>query len=171
MKKTLFIVILSVVLIGSVFIFSSCTAPRPKPVSQLPPPQQQQSPHGMQSEVDPSKIGTPTVVPKGETPDRHIKKYYDAYKAKKWEEAYELLPAVSKAKETVDQFKQSRSQMMITDYSIGLPVETQEGGVDLVKIPVDIKSSGMEFTTTWIFEKQKDGSLIVKQTQTSMGGN
>lgn len=170
MKK----VIITFSILFAIFMFallvSSCSAPKPKPLNQLPPPSQNVSPHGGQL-TTPTAVGTPTVVPKGKKPEDHVRRYYEAYKAKRWKEAFELLPAISKAREkSPEAFGQSRSKMPIDSYSISLAVETKEGTKNIVKIPVKVKSSGMDFQTTWIFEKRPDGSYIVRETRTTLGG-
>lgn len=171
MKKFLLTLLSLMVIFTFVLVISSCSTPEPQPLSQLPPPGQTTlSPHGGEL-TTPAAVGTPTVVPKGTKPEDHVKNYYEAYKAGRWEEAFDLLPAVSKAREkSPEAFGQSRSQMPIESYSISTAIETAEGTRTVVKIPVKLKSSGMEFQTTWVFEKNPDGTHIVKETQTALGG-
>lgn len=157
------------VLVLSIFIITSCSSKKPEAVNQVP--EGQQSPHtSMSQEVSPSEIGTPTVIPAGTDLKDYVKNYYQAYLAGEWEEAYQLLPAISKARETTQQFQESRSQMPIESYSIGSPVETQKDTTTVVSVPVEVKSSGMQFQTSWVFEKRKDGSYILKETVTALGG-
>lgn len=164
MRKYLIIFLLAVL---AVFILSSCSRSKPQPINQLPPAEQT-NPHFSQQDIDPSKVGTPTVVPADTSLEDYIKEYYEAYMAGDFARAYELLPAVNKARETSEAFAQSRSQMPITSYDIGLPVESQEGTVTVVRVPVNVDSAGMKFETTWVFEKQSDGSYILRETVTAL---
>jgi len=169
MKTFRLIVFGTMLVVMAGLVLSSCSS-TPQPSSQLPPPPTTTlAPHGSVA-TTPTEVGTPTVVPKGTRPEDHIKKYYDAYMAGKWEVAYELLPAISKAKEPFESYKQSRGSMPITQYSIGTPVESKEGTKTVVKYPVDITSSGMQFQTVWTFIKNDDGSYIVDSMQTAIGG-
>lgn len=169
MKKTALLIIGVALVVGSAFALASCTS-SPQPSAQLPAPPATTLPAHGSAVTTPTEVGTPTVVAKGVKPEDHIKKYYDAYIAGKWEEAYELLPAISKAKEPLESYRQSRASMPITSYSIGVPVESKEGTRSVVRYPVDVNSSGMQFQTTWTFIKQSDGSYIVDSMQTAIGG-
>lgn len=162
--KKYFLIFLAVL---TIFILTSCAKSQPQPINQLPPVQQN-NPHFSQQDVDPSQVGTPTVVPANTSLEDYIKEYYEAYMAGDFAKTYELLPAINKARETSEAFAQSRSQMPINSYDIGLPVEAQEGTATVVRIPVTIDSSGMKFETTWVFEKQEDGSYILRETVTAL---
>lgn len=166
MKKAL--TILSAVLISAllVFVLASCTKQEPQPVQNLPQ-MSQNNPH-FSTTATPEKVGPPTVVPKDKTPEQWVKEYYEAYKKGDFEKAYSYLPAISKARETTENFKSSRAQMPITSFEVGTPVETKEGTATLVKVPVKLDSAGMQFETTWVFEKQADGTFIAKETQTAI---
>jgi hypothetical protein len=164
-KSSVFLAFFSI--FYAVIFVTGCTKQEPQPAFN------QQggvaNPHMFQTTVTPEKVGPPTVLPQGKKPEEWVKEYYEAYKKGDFEKAYSYLPAVNKARETTENFKSSRSQMPITSFNIGTPVETKEGTATLIKIPVDIQSAGMNFQTTWVFEKRPDGTLIVKETQTSLG--
>jgi hypothetical protein len=164
--KERFLVIFLVLILFSVSALSSCTKREPQPVQNMP--QMPVNPHATTT-ATPEKVGPPTVLPKDKTPEEWVKEYYEAYKKGDFEKAYSYLPAVSKARETTENFKASRSTMPITSFEIGNPVETKEGTATLVKIPVRLDSSGMEFETTWIFEKRPDGTFIARETRTAIG--
>lgn len=164
MRKQILIILLAGLLI---FLLASCSKSQPQPINQLPPTEQT-NPHFSQQDADPSQVGTPTVVPADTSLEDYVKEYYEAYMNGDFDSAYELLPAVNKARETSEAFAQSRAQMPITSYNIGLPVETQEGTATVIRIPVEIDSSGMKFETTWVFEKQEDGSYILRETVTAL---
>lgn len=148
-------------------ILSGCTKPEPQPISN--PGQNAMNPHMFQTTIPPEKLGPPTVLPKDVKPEDWVKDYYEAYKNGDFEKAYRYLPALNKARETTEAFKSSRQQMQITSYKIERVEETTEGTATIVRVPVTLESNGMTFKTTWIFEKQPDGSFIVKATQTAIG--
>lgn len=149
------------------FFATGCTKSEPQPITEMN--QNQPNPHMFQTTVTPEKVGPPTVLPSGTKPEEWVKQYYEAYKNGNFEKAYTYLPAINKARETTENFINSRKQMPITSYSIETPVETKEGTATLIKVPVNITSSGMSFMTTWVFEKTPDGKIIVKETQTALG--
>jgi|GEM_PF-5908712 len=155
------------VLLLTAFMFASCTKQEPKPLTNQPGTMT--NPHMFQTTVTPEKVGPPTVLPKGKKPEEWVKEYYEAYQKGDFEKAYSYLPAINKARETTENFKASRTQMPITSFKIGTPVETKEGTATLIKVSVDIESSGMNFQTTWVFEKRPDGSLVARETQTALG--
>ncbi len=150
-----------------VLLLTSCAKQEPQSLNPAQP-QGSLTPHTFTTET-PENVGPPTVVPSNMKPEEWVKEYYEAYKKGDFEKAYGYLPAVNKARETTENFKSSRSTMPITGYTIKAGEETQEGTATLYKIPVEINSNGMVFVTTWVFEKQKDGTYIVKQTVTAMG--
>lgn len=166
MKKTAAVFFIFT-LFYTAFILTGCTKQEPKPITNQPGTMT--NPHMFQTTVTPENVGPPTELPEGVKPEEWVKEYYEAYLKGDFEKAYSYLPAINKARETTENFKASRTQMPITSYKIGTPIETKEGTATLIKVPVDIESSGMKFQTTWIFEKRSDGSLIVRETQTALG--
>lgn len=164
--KAKFFLAITLIIVFIALTLTSCTKKEPQPVQNLP--QMPVNPH-MTTTATPEKVGPPTVLPKDKSPEEWVKEYYEAYKKGDFEEAYQYLPAINKARETTENFKASRSTMPITSFEIGKPVETKEGTATLVKIPVKIDSSGMAFETTWIFEKRPDGTFIAKETRTAIG--
>lgn len=164
LKRVLLVSALFLLLVSTL---SGCTKPEPQPISS--PGQGMTNPHTFQTTVPPEKVGPPTVLPKDVRPEDWVRSYYEAYKKGDFEKAYTYLPALNKARETTEAFKSSRQQMPITSFRIEPAEETREGTATVVRVPVTIESSGMNFKTTWIFEKQPDGTFIVKATQTAIG--
>lgn len=154
-------------LILTVVLLAGCTKSEPQPVQNLP--QNQANPHMFQTTVTPEKVGPPTVLPKGKSPEEWVKEYYDAYAKGDFKKAYAYLPAINKARETTENFEASRKQMPITSYRIGTPEEVKEGTATLVNVPVTLESSGMSFQTIWVFEKRADGTFVAKETRTALG--
>lgn len=159
------------ILIGVLsLLFSGCTKSEPQPITKNQN-QNVQNPHMFQTTVTPEKIGPPTVLPKDKKPEQWVKEYYELYSKGDFEKAYSYLPAISKARETTESFKNSRKQMPISSFEIGTPTETTEGTVTIVKVPVNLNSGGMSFQTTWIFEKRPDGTYIAKETKTALSSS
>lgn len=147
-----------VAIIASVASLSSVACKKDEEVSQQPQqPQQQQIP--------PEKVGPPTYVPKGTTVEEYVVKYYDAYKKKKWAEAYKMLPALNKAKENEKGFAQIRATMPINEYVVS--EVAKKGDLSSVNVSYSLGNQG-NWTTVWTFRKKGD-KLIAESSKAQMG--
>ncbi len=116
-----------------------------------PPTQQGQTPP---SSEQPKDAGPPLVLEEGVSPEEHVRKYFDAYVAKDFEAAYNLQPAVNKAKQTKDEFTTQRGGFPISDYNV-LPVSEQDGQ-QVVDVEYDLGEQYGIWVSSWMFTK--DGS-------------
>lgn len=107
-----------------------------------------------QPQVDPKKVGPPTVVPKDQTPEQYVTEYYEAYKAKNWDKAYEMLPAVNKAKEDKNGFASVRETMPINDFDVSTKSTTKDAAV--VEAKYSLQGQG-SWTVVWQFKKADQG--------------
>lgn len=97
------------------------------------------------------KVGKPTVVTKGKTPVEHVQEYFTAYQEKNWDKAYELQPAVNKAKQSKEQFIQLRQSFPISEFKV-LPVRDQ-GDVQLIDVEYKLDKFGT-WVSSWKFQKK-----------------
>lgn len=112
-------------------------------------------------EFDPK---TATKLPKGMTPEQAINAYRDNVMAKKWKEAYELLPLAQKnSYGSAEAYGQQVAAYGITGFTIGKP---QSSGAD-VTIVTQQNTKQMNIPYTWTFTKSGD-SWYAKSR--SMGG-
>ena len=121
--------------------------------NETPPPTQQQGQTPPTSE-QPKDVGPPLVLEKGVSPEEHVRKYFDAYVEKDFDAAYDLQPAVNKAKQTKDEFTTQRGGFPISEYSV-LPVSEQDGQ-QTVDVEYDLGDQYGIWVSSWIFKK--DGS-------------
>jgi len=133
-----------------------------------PPPVKWQ-PH-VQTQTGPgvaAKKGPDTVVPTGVALDAYVQKYYQAYKEKRWKEAYEMQSASAKARETLEQYSTSREGMPLADFKVEPPVI--QGSTGTVTAELTLGGGGAaSWRTTWSFTKKGD-KWIVEGTRSSMG--
>jgi len=134
-----------------------------KPSSSGTTQQQSQPPSG--SVVDPADLGDPTVVADGETPEDHVKEYFEAYKEGRYEDAFELQPAENKVKQPKDEFVPLRESMPISDYKI--QPAREEGSSQMIDVGYDLGEMGT-WISSWTFEKQGDDWVAVRYVA-SMG--
>lgn len=123
---------------------------------QVPPPTQQPP-----TQQKPLKVGEPTVVAKGKTPEDHVREYFDAYKAKNFDAAYDLQPALNKAKQTKEEFSSLRSGFPISDYKV-MPVR-QQGSDQIIDVEYNLGQNGV-WVSSWLFKK-KGGNWTAEQYQ------
>lgn len=159
----------SIVKVGLIFVgifvltaFISLSAIACKKEQNTAPPANTNMPTPKQ--VDPEKVGPATIVPKGVTADKYVNEYYTAYKAKKWAEAYKMLPAVNKAKEDEKSFTSVRETMPITEFTV-TPVKEQ-GDTQTVEASYNLGAQG-KWTVIWTFKNTKDG-LVAEGYQAQM---
>ncbi|MDP1808665.1 MAG: hypothetical protein Q8L35_03915 [Actinomycetota bacterium] len=120
---------------------------------------QQQAPTGGTQQPIPQTapqqpVGPPTYVAAGKTPEDHVNEYYNAYKEKRLEDAFNLAPAENKAKQPKADFISARQGMPITAFKVG---PTQKQGNDKAQIAVeyDLGQNGT-WVSTWEFQKKGD---------------
>jgi hypothetical protein len=101
----------------------------------------------------PAPAGPPTVVAEGKTIEEHVIDYFEAYKEQRLEEAFELAPAETKAKQPIEEFVSSRKGMPISDYSM-LPT-SESGDSATIRVEYTLTQFGT-WVSTWSFEKQGD---------------
>lgn len=141
-------------LIGVVLLIPACKKDS-APTIQTPPPNQAQ----------PEKVGSPTVIPKDKTPEQYVTEYYEAYKAKKFDKCYEMLPAVSKAKENKENFISVRESMPINSYD----VKTVQTSSDTSAVEASYELAGQgKWVVVWQFKNSKEG-WIAEGYQARMG--
>lgn len=131
---------------------------------EAPPPDQQQGQTPPPQTEPPKNVGPPTVVEKDKTPEEHVREYFDAYKAQRYDEAYDLQPAINKAKQTKEEFSQLRSGFPISDYKV-LPVR-QQGDQEIIDVEYDLGQNGV-WITSWLFKKE-DSKWIAQEYQVQM---
>lgn len=148
-------------IVATIASFASLSSIACKKEEQVP--QQPQQPQ--QQQIPPEKIGPPTYVPKGTTVEKYVVKYYDAYKNKKWAEAYKMLPAINKAKENEKGFAQLRESMPIKEYVVS--EVTKKGDISSIGISYSLGNQG-NWTTVWTFRKKGD-KLIAESSKAQMG--
>ncbi len=146
MKKLLVISI--VILVALVFV--GCKKKVDDSANQKPPAQDQGAPAPAPA---PKNIGKPTVLEDGKEPIEHVTEYFDNYKEGRYEDAFKMQPAETKAKQPEKDFVALRKSMPIDDYNI-LPVQ-KSGNIQTIAVEYDIGQYGT-WVSTWTFEK-KDG--------------
>ncbi|RJQ54096.1 MAG: hypothetical protein C4521_04385 [Actinobacteria bacterium] len=114
-------------------------------------------PGGMGSQqTNPEAAGKPTMVPKGMSVSDYVTKAYTLVKAKKYKEAFKMYPPTVQAS-GFESFNSSRTSMPVTSFKVGSV--TTKG--DTATVPVTQVLGGQaqntKWTTTWTFEKQKNG--------------
>lgn len=110
------------------------------------------------SQPAPLKLGDPTYVKEGKTPEDHVTDYFNAYKEQRLDDAFKMQPAENKAKQPLDQFVSLRKGMPISEYKI-LPTETA-GDQSIIKVEYSIGQYGT-WVSTWTFEKKGDRWLAL----------
>lgn len=162
--KVMFIAVL--IVLTAIFGFGCAAKQTAKPQATTG---QQLSPHASSSQQEtPKDVGPPTYVAKGMTPTQHVEKYYQAYKDQKWEEAYNLQPAVSKAREDLEAYIESHKEMPLTTFSVSAPKEdTKDTASVEAVLGLGGSGGGMQWMTVWSFKK--DGARwIAEQTQSGI---
>lgn len=136
------------------------------------PQQKPVSPHVNSSQQfaqeEPAKLGPPTVVAEGMTPSDHVKKYYQAYKDQKWQEAYDLQPAGSKARESVDSYTESHKVMPLNSFTVSEGKEEADKTMSVEAI-LDLggQGAGSKWMTVWTFTKDGD-NWVADKTQSGI---
>jgi len=98
----------------------------------------------------PKPKGKQTMVAKGQTPEDHVKEYFEAYKNDDLKKAFDMSPAENKAAQPEDDFITLRKGMPIAEYKI-LPTEEQ-GNEKIIAVEYDIGQYGT-WVSTWLFEE------------------
>jgi hypothetical protein len=133
---------------------SSTTAPPQDIASQMPAPAQP-------VEFDEK---TATKLPAGMTPEKALKTYMENVMAKKWKEAYELLPLAQKnSYGSAEAYGQQVATYNIKGYEIGKP---QSVGTDVTI--VSQQNAQMNVSYTWTYTKVKDTWYVKSR---AMGGS
>lgn len=108
---------------------------------------------------------TATKLPAGMTPEKALKTYMEDVLAKKWKEAYALLPLATKnSYGTADAYGQQVAAYGISGYALGKP---QSVGTD-VTIVSQQNTAQMNISYTWTFTKVKDAWYVKSR---AMGGS
>lgn len=125
-------------------------------------------PH-VQSETTPKQLkkGPDTEVSEGMSLDAYVTKYYQAYKDKRWEEAYQMQSAGRKAQENLQAFIQARSGMPLESFKVAPPTMTENSAEVKVELQLSGMSGGQPWITTWMFTK-KGGKWVVEGTKSAM---
>ncbi len=160
MKKYFLIALIAVVAIVVVACGNTDDKADDNTSSQQP---QEQAPPG---QSPPADVGPPTVLEDGTTPEEHVSEYFDAYKAQKLEEAFDMQPAETKAKQSKEEFLSLRKGMPIDDYKI-LPTEEQ-GNQKTIAVEYAIGQYGT-WISTWLFEKEDGKWTAVRYTASPKG--
>jgi hypothetical protein len=107
---------------------------------------------------------TATKVAAGQTPEGHVKAYYQAILDKKWQAAFKMQPAASQ-KGTVAEFQNTQEKMYgMTAFKI-LSAKTS-GNEATVEASQDLGSNGT-WGATWTFVKS-GANWLVKERKVSM---
>ncbi len=106
------------------------------------------------------KVGPPTYVKKGKKPRDHVVSYFEAYKNKQYDKAYELQPAVNKAKQTKEQFTNLRKSFPISSYKIGEIVQNGNNQ-QVIDAEYTIGQYGA-WTSRWYFVLKNGRWIAVK---------
>lgn len=133
---------------------------RSKPEVTIPHVQQESAPKKL-------KKGPDTVVPADLSLEQYVEKYYQAYKEKRWEEAYNMQSAGRKAQETLEGYISSHSSMPLTDFKVLPASEIDNTAQVSAELNLSGMSGGRPWVTTWSFTK-KDGKWIVEGTKSGM---
>ncbi len=157
MKKYFLIALIAVVAI----VLVACGSSDDNTNTQQPT--DQQAPPG---QSPPADVGPPTVLEKGTTPEEHVNEYFNAYKEQKLEEAFDMQPAETKAKQSKEEFLSLRKGMPIDDYKI-LPTEEQ-GNQKTIAVEYAIGQYGT-WISTWLFEKEDGIWTAVRYTASPKG--
>ncbi|MHB0975765.1 MAG: hypothetical protein ACYC1U_01060 [Candidatus Aquicultorales bacterium] len=107
---------------------------------------------------EPAVTGPDTVVPEGTALGAYVQKYYDAIIAKDYKTAYEMQPAVDKAKYDAATFAQNQQGYGITQAKVGAVEES--GDTAVVKATTRLTAFEGDWVKAWTFKK-KDGKWIV----------
>lgn len=100
---------------------------------------------------------TATRVPKGETPEQFVETYFKDLVEKKYEDAYNRLPAAKKASQDLASFSDQIAGYGITGYEMGA---TTTEGAD-TQVTCSAVTSAGNFAYNWTFTKV-DGEWVVK---------
>ena len=151
-KLVLILVLLSA--LATVLIAGGCRKePEVKPEVKIPHVESESAPKQL-------KKGADTVVPKDVTLDVFVQKYYQAYKDKRWEEAYQMQGASRKAQESLEAFISARSGMPLDGFEVEPP--SIAGNTAEVKAELQLggMSGGQPWITTWMFGKKGDDWVV-----------
>lgn len=160
------VVLLAVV--AAIVIFKQPAASTPnqtaqQPSSSLATPTTNQMPGIAPSagaDFDPAKATKVTA----KSPEEHVKAYYEAILAKKWDVAFKLQPALSQAGGSVEDFQATQTSYGMTAYKV-LSAKT-EGDTSTVDIEQDLGSNG-KWGALWTFVKY-NGAWVVQSRKVSM---
>lgn len=145
----------SLTVLTLLFTFIGCkkkTATTPAPTSQ---DQSSNQP------AAPTKTGPKVYVPSGKALNDYVSDYYKLYQEKKWEEAYEMLPASYKARDSLDSYISSHETMPISDYKVAAPQESGNTSSVVAEFTISVSGQSSVWITTWTFEKEGDKWSIV----------
>lgn len=98
------------------------------------------------------------------TPEQHVKDYYEAILAKKWDVAFKLQPAASQAGGSVEDFQATQTSYGMTAYKV-VAAKT-EGDTSTVDIEQDLGANG-KWGALWTFVKY-NGAWVVQSRKVSM---
>ncbi|MBI4744032.1 MAG: hypothetical protein HY776_04350 [Actinobacteria bacterium] len=109
---------------------------------------------------------TPTTGPKvyvsaGKALNDYVSDYYKLYQEKKWKEAYEMLPASYKARDSLESYTSSHEIMPISDYKVAVPQESGNAATVTAEFTISVSGQSSVWTTTWSFEKEGDKWAVV----------
>jgi hypothetical protein len=151
MKKI--IVILAVIASLGLIIFVSGCNPAPKSDAVKAPTGQNTPP--------PVKQGADTVVPKGMTPKDYVTEHYKYVLAGKFDKAFEMLPAATKAQQPKNDYITMQSQVKITSYEIK---DVQDKG-DTQSVTVNLMMPGYDkgWGSVWVFNKTSKGWVVASK--------
>jgi hypothetical protein len=114
-----------------------------------------------------AQAGPDTVVPAGMSLEEYLEKYYQAYKEKRWKDAYPMLPASRKANESYDQYVTTLSGMPIDNYTVKPAEIDGSAAVVAVEVAIGEAAGGQLLQINWSFTK-KNGKWVAEATKTLM---
>ncbi len=128
------------------------------PTATAPTTGAQTPPAGMgTATADTFDPATATRVPEGETPEQFVEVYFKDLVDKKYEDAYNRLPAAKKASQDLQSFSDQIAGYGITGYEMG--ATTTEGEDTTVSCSAVTSAGNFEYK--WTFTKV-DGKWVVK---------
>lgn len=153
MRKLILIPVLLLAL-AIVLVAGGCRKePEAKPQLKIPQVESESAP-------EQAEKGPDTVVPEDTTLDGFVRKYYQAYKDKRWEEAYQMQAAGRKAQESLEAFVSARSGMPLDGFEVDPPAIAGNTAEVKAELQLAGMSGGQPWITTWMFSKKGDDWVV-----------
>lgn len=102
----------------------------------------------------------------GLEPEAHVKAYYGAILAGKWQTAFDLQPEASKAGGSAAAFKETQKMYGMVSFEVTDRQVTTD--IAVITVTQDLGANGL-WKAAWTFERE-GGAWIVKTRKVSMGG-